>query len=53
MIKNGSEGDVTVRIVLADDHAVVREGLRALLSTVEGYEVVGEAPPAPRRSGRR
>jgi DNA-binding NarL/FixJ family response regulator len=31
---------MTVRIVVADDHAVVREGLRALLGTVEGYEVV-------------
>ena len=34
---------MTVRIVLADDHAVVREGLRALLSTVADYVVVGEA----------
>ena len=34
---------MTVRIVLADDHAVVVEGLRALLSTVEGMVVVGTA----------
>jgi DNA-binding NarL/FixJ family response regulator len=34
---------VTLRIVAADDHSVVREGLRALLSAVEGYELVGTA----------
>jgi len=34
---------VTVRILVADDHAVVREGLRALISSVEGYECVGTA----------
>lgn len=34
---------MTVRIVVADDHAVVREGLRALISTVPGYELVGTA----------
>ena len=31
------------RIVLADDHAVVRQGLRALLEKVPGFSVVGEA----------
>jgi DNA-binding NarL/FixJ family response regulator len=34
---------MTLRIVVADDHSVVREGLRALLSAVEGYELVGTA----------
>ncbi|MDP9843876.1 response regulator transcription factor [Streptosporangium lutulentum] len=34
---------MTLRIVVADDHAVVREGLRALLSAVDGYELVGTA----------
>jgi DNA-binding NarL/FixJ family response regulator len=34
---------VTLRVVIADDHPVVRGGLRALLSTIEGLEVVGEA----------
>ena len=34
---------MTLRIVVADDHAVVREGLRALLSAVEGYDLVGTA----------
>ena len=31
-----------IRIVLADDHDVVRLGIAALLSTVEGLEVVGQ-----------
>src|SRR6266568_3170774 len=31
------------RILLADDHEEVRKGLRALLETHAGYEVVGEA----------
>ena len=33
----------TLRVVLADDHPVVRGGLRALLATIDGIEVVGEA----------
>jgi DNA-binding NarL/FixJ family response regulator len=32
---------MTLRIVVADDHTVVQEGLRALLSAVDGYELVG------------
>ncbi|WP_405873988.1 response regulator [Streptomyces sp. NBC_00005] len=32
-----------VRLLLCDDHAVVRAGLRALLSSAAGIEVVGEA----------
>jgi DNA-binding NarL/FixJ family response regulator len=34
---------MTLRIVVADDHAVVRAGLQALLSAVDGHELVGEA----------
>jgi DNA-binding NarL/FixJ family response regulator len=34
---------MTVRIVLADDHALVRAGIRALLQGIEGVAVVGEA----------
>jgi DNA-binding NarL/FixJ family response regulator len=33
----------TCRIVLADDHALFRQGLRGLLQSVPGLEVVGEA----------
>jgi DNA-binding NarL/FixJ family response regulator len=32
-----------VRILLVDDHAVVREGLRAFLGLQDGFDVVGEA----------
>ena len=34
---------MTIRVLLADDHALMREGLRALLATVPDIEVVGEA----------
>ena len=32
-----------IRVLLADDHMVVREGLRALLAAAEDVEIVGEA----------
>ena len=32
-----------IRIVLVDDHALVRAGVRALLGTIERFAVVGEA----------
>jgi DNA-binding NarL/FixJ family response regulator len=34
---------MTLRLVLADDHPVVREGLRALLDSEPDFEVVGQA----------
>lgn len=37
------EPAATVRVVLCDDHAMVRAGLRALLSSTDGIDVVGEA----------
>jgi DNA-binding NarL/FixJ family response regulator len=33
----------TIRIVLAEDHTILREGLRALLSADPKFEIVGEA----------
>jgi DNA-binding NarL/FixJ family response regulator len=33
----------TIRILVADDHPVVRDGLVAILSTQPDFEVVGEA----------
>ncbi|MBT8488144.1 MAG: response regulator transcription factor [Gemmatimonadetes bacterium] len=33
-----------MRVVIADDHSVVRQGIRGVLEGVEGLEVVGEAP---------
>jgi two-component system, NarL family, invasion response regulator UvrY len=35
-----------VRVLLVDDHAVVREGYRTLLEKHEGLNVVGEASNA-------
>lgn len=34
---------MTIRIVIADDHAIVREGLRGLIAAIDGYELVGTA----------
>ncbi|MGH4030491.1 response regulator transcription factor [Actinomycetota bacterium Odt1-20B] len=39
--RSSPSADLTV--VLADDHPVVRDGLRALLGSIEGIVVVGEA----------
>ncbi len=33
----------SIRILIADDHSVVREGLKALILTEPGLEVIGEA----------
>jgi NarL family two-component system response regulator LiaR len=33
----------SIRILIADDHAIVRDGLRALIETEPGMEVAGEA----------
>jgi len=33
----------TIRVLIADDHAIVRKGIRALLATEADIEVVGEA----------
>jgi DNA-binding NarL/FixJ family response regulator len=38
----GSPGPATVRVVVVDDHPVVREGLQAMLAAEQGIEVVGE-----------
>ena len=38
--------ETTIRILLVDDHAVVREGVRALLEQREGMRIVGEAGSA-------
>ena len=36
-------GPDVVRVVVVDDHPVVRDGLRGMLSAADGLEVVGEA----------
>lgn len=35
---------MTIRVAVADDHTLVREGLRALLDTVDGVELVSAVP---------
>jgi NarL family two-component system response regulator LiaR len=37
----------TIRILVADDHPIVRDGLVAVLSTQPDFEVVGEASTGP------
>jgi DNA-binding NarL/FixJ family response regulator len=37
------EGDAKIRILVADDHPMLREGLVAVLSTQPDFDVVGEA----------
>jgi NarL family two-component system response regulator LiaR len=41
-------GERAVRVLLVDDHAVVRKGLRALMDREAGIEVVGEADDGER-----
>ena len=37
----------TIRLVIVDDHSLVRDGLRARLSVVAGLQVIGEAASGP------
>ncbi len=37
----------SIRVVLIDDHAIVREGMRALLGSEPTIEIVGEANDGP------
>ncbi|HEX6035968.1 MAG TPA: response regulator transcription factor, partial [Anaerolineales bacterium] len=32
-----------IRVMITDDHLIVREGLRLILETAEGMDIVGEA----------
>ena len=41
--ENARFSESRVRVLIADDHAIVRKGIRALLSEAGGFEVVGEA----------
>ena len=41
--ENGEVPETPIRVVLADDHPVVVAGLRALLGSLPGFAVVGEA----------
>ena len=44
--RTGPAGEVPVRIVLIDDHAILRQGLRSLLERERDLQVVGEASSA-------
>ena len=33
----------TIRVMLVDDHQLIRAGMRALIETLAGFEVVAEA----------
>lgn len=39
--------EAPISVVLADDHEVVRQGLRVLLDLQPGLKVVGDAPNGP------
>jgi len=41
--RHGNQPQTLVRVVIADDHRLFRHGLRALLNTVDGIDVIGEA----------
>ena len=43
MIQKNSNSALPIQVVLADDHDLVRSGIKALLSTVEGVQVIAEA----------
>ena len=38
-----SEGKTHMKLLLVDDHAILRDGLRAILAPIPGFEIVGEA----------
>ncbi len=39
----GGDCVITIRVVLADDHAIIRTGIRSLLKKASDIQVVGEA----------
>ncbi len=41
--RSGRDGHVSTRVLLVDDHQMMRDGLRVLLENRAGLEVVGEA----------
>jgi two-component system response regulator NreC len=45
--ESGAADAHPIRVVLADDHPVVRRGLRSLLELEGGFDVVGEADDVP------
>lgn len=41
--QNTPINESNIRVLIVDDHAIVRKGIRALLSEAGGFEIVGEA----------
>lgn len=41
--RGGAAGMASIRVLIVDDHQLIREGLQKVLSLQEGIEVVGEA----------
>ena len=50
-INNDLEVSQVIRVLLADDHALVREGTRRLLETENDVEVVAEAASNVQHNG--
>jgi signal transduction histidine kinase len=46
--KEGNHGGLPLRVLLVDDHDIVRKGLAAMLRAAPGIELVGEAPDGRR-----
>ena len=42
-IGRSAPADSNIRVLIVDDHAIVRKGIRALLAEAGGFEVVAEA----------
>lgn len=41
--ENVADGDGPIRVLLVDDHAMVRRGLRGFLELIKDFDIVGEA----------
>jgi len=48
-MENGEKNMTSIHVLLADDHHVVRQGLRALLETVADLSIVGQTLGEPVR----
>lgn len=46
-LSTDADGGKPTRVLLADDHRLVRAGIRSILEGVPGFEVVGEASDGP------
>ena len=45
----GTVGEITIRVVLAEDNALLREGISRLIEEDEEFELVGLAADYPER----